>query len=420
MTIAAWRRKLDTGMGRALTSALDPVISSGAMFLLQGAVLLTADKQAFGSYSLGYSYVLMGQVLLSALFGAPLVTLLARMEGDEQRCHIGEAVLRFQMMASLVVGLLGLVLAWLAGIPASIAIAAAIGLVGVSFRDALRSVLLARLELVRAVALSIMFAAAIVVILAIMFIVFRRIDAVLGLAALAVASLLAVSRYVWVSLTTKARIPAETRREIRGMTTWSLPGAIAIWLQNSFYLTLIAINLDIGAVGEVSAARMAIMPILIVTSGLIRLAQVNASRRLAGEGIAAALTGARRPAVLCLLGGVVVSLGCLVLGTTVLARFVPPKFPHLAQLVAVWLFFAGANIARSIFTSLYQAMGRYRELFVYNAAMLPAVVAGIAYAPKYLGLPGAILPMALAEIVLIVMLIARVHQAGSFKTAAAD
>ncbi|MGF7155086.1 lipopolysaccharide biosynthesis protein [Novosphingobium gossypii] len=419
MTIAALRRKLDTGMGRALTSALDPVISSGAMFLLQGAVLLTADKQAFGSYSLGYSYVLMGQVLLSALFGAPLVTLLGRMEGDEQRRHIGEAVLRFQMMASLVVGLLGLVLAWFAGIPASVAVAAAVGLVGVSFRDALRSVLLAQLQLVRAAVLSMIFAAAIAAILLGMFIVFRRIDAVLGLAALAAASLLAVSRYVWVSLTTKARIPAETQREIRGMTTWSLPGAIAIWLQNSFYLTLIAINLDIGAVGEVSAARMAIMPILIVTSGLIRLAQVNASRRLAGEGIAAALAGARRPALLCLLGGVVASLGCLMLGTTVLAPFVPPKFPHLAQLVSVWLLFAAATTARSIFTSLYQAMGRYRELFVYNVVMLPFVVAAIAYAPRYLGLPGAILPMAVSEIVLMAVLILRVDKADGVKTAAA-
>lgn len=419
MTIAAWRRKLDTGMGRALTSALDPVITSGTMFLVQGAVLFTADKQAFGTYSLGYSYVLMGQVLLSALFGAPLVTLLGRMEGDEQRRHIGEAVLRFQMMASIIVGLVGLVLASLAGIPGAIAVAAAIGLVGVSFRDALRSVLLARLELVQAVILSVLFAVAVTVILLLMYIVFRRIDAVLGLAALAAASLLAVSRYVMVSLTTKARIPAETRREIRGMTTWSLPGAIAIWLQNSFYLTLIAINLNIGAVGEVSAARMAIMPILIVTSGLIRLAQVNASRRLSGEGLTAALKGARRPALLCLIAGVAASLLCLVLGTTVLAPLVPQKFPHLAQLVAVWLFFAAATTARSIFTSLYQAMGRYRELFVYNVVMLPFVVAGIVYAPKYLGLPGAILPMALAELVLMAVLIARVGKATAFRTAAA-
>jgi len=101
---------------RGAASVLDPLISSGAVFLVQGAVLLSVSKTEFAAFSLGYSYVVMGQTMLSALFGGPLVTLLGALRGDEERQRAGEGLLRLQVLASFAIAGMGLALALAAGV----------------------------------------------------------------------------------------------------------------------------------------------------------------------------------------------------------------------------------------------------------------------------------------------------------------
>jgi O-antigen/teichoic acid export membrane protein len=88
-------------------------------------------------------------------------------------------------------------------------------------------------------------------------------------------------------------------------------------------------------------------------------------------------------------------------------EWLPHSYPHLLPLVAAWLAFVAATTARGFFTSLFQAMGRYRELFISGTIILPFVLAGIATGPLILGLPGAVLPMAAGELILLVLLAVR-------------
>ena len=49
-------------------------------------------------------------------------------------------------------------------------------------------------------------------------------------------------------------------------------------------------------------------------------------------------------------------------------------------------------------------MGRYREIFSLNLIVLPFVLSGVVLGPFALGLPGAVLPMAAGELVLLALL----------------
>lgn len=406
MRAEAIAARLRGARGRAIASALDPLVTSGAMFLVQGAVLLTASKIEFATYSLAYSYVLMGQAVLSALFGGPLVTLLAG-AADAERAALGAAALRLQLGVAVLLGAGGVGAAIALGLPVGVAVLAAAGMIGLSFRDALRNVLAAALRLDRALVLALVFAAVTIAALAAAWLALGRVGAELALATLAVGAMVAVAPAAVRALARRAAMPRPAFRGMMGMVVWSLPGAAVIWLQNSFYLTLVAVNLSLAAVGEVSAARMVAMPILIVASGLLRLAQVQAVRRLADQPRATVVARVRGLALACLAAGAALGGASWLADRAIDPALLPRGYPHLIGLAGAWLAFAAAGTARGLYSSLYQAMGRYREIFFLNLSVLPFVLAGVAFAPVELGLVGAVLPMVLGEVALLALLAAR-------------
>lgn len=389
---------------RAFASILDPLVTSGSMFLVQGAVLLTVSKTAFASYSLAYSYVVMGQAILSALFGGPLITLLGALKDDSARAEAAAAVLRLQLAIATLFGVLGFCIALVIRLPAVLAALAALGMIGLSFRDALRSVLASQLKLDEALTIALWFAGVTAIALGAVWLVTGHVTAEGGMAAMAIGALGTLSRAILRALSASARLSREARRQMMGMAVWSVPGATFSWLQNSFYLTLVAVNLSLDAVGEVSAARMIATPVLIIASGMLRLAQVQSIRKLASDGMDAAVESAQRRAMACLAIGAVIAGGCWALESIINHSWLPRAYPHLLQLAGAWLAFAAATTARGFYTSLFQAMGRYRELFICGAIILPAVLAGVVAGPLALGLPGAVLPMAMGELVLLLLL----------------
>lgn len=404
--------RLKTHVGYKLTSVLDPLVTSLTMFIVQSAVLVSASKAEFATYSLAYSYVVMGQAMLGALFGGPLITLLSDLPKESGRVAISEAVLRFQFASSVVIGVGGLAMAAALGLPIDIATLVALGLIGLSFRDALRSVLAAQLQLTEALMVAIRFSLVTTLLLIVMLCTSHRIDAILGLVALAAGSLITVLRPIATVVLTRARLPAETVRRLMSMAAWSVPGAVVIWLQNSFYLTVVALSLSLDAVAEVSAGRMIVMPILITASGLLRLAQVQAGRKLLNEGRDSAIRNARRPALACLAIGSGIAVGCWIADHTIDHRLLPNGFPHALALAGAWTTFTAATVARGFYSSLFQAMGRYREIFLLNVAILPFVLGGIIIGPRVIGLPGAVLPMAGGELLLLTFLAWKATRSG--------
>lgn len=394
----------------AFATILDPLVTSGAVFLVQGAILLSASKTEFATFSLAYSYVIMGQVLMTSLFGAPFITVLTQGHRADEQSSIGSGFLRLQLLAAIMPALAGAAIAILLGFPTAIAVASAAAFVILSYRDALRSLLVATQRVGAALRVAVIFAAACATLLAVVYLTQGSVDARTGLLLLAVASAVGVSGSMFKTLTGRAIIPAEARRSLFGMATWSLPGAVVVWLQSSFYLTIVAISIDLAAVGEISASRMIIMPMLIVSTGLVRLLQVRFAELYRRDGIEAADARAKRVALLVLVAGSLASAVVFLVAGRIPSSVIPQGYSDVPLLTGGWALFATANLARGAYSSLYQAMGRYKEIFLLNLLTLPPILLGVAFAPGYYGLLGAILPMAVGEVALLCLLASRVRK----------
>lgn len=392
-----------------LNASLDPIVTSAAVFVIQAAVLLSASKTDFAVFSLAYSYVIVGQIVLASLFGAPLITVLGTKEHADEGDVIAAGFLRIQLLLALILAAAGALIAYAIGIGAAIALVTGLCFFLLSYRDALRSTLVASLQLAEALRVAIVFMVACVIQLPLVLLVVGRIDALAGLAVMGVAALVAVGGRIVVSLRSRHRVPRDVLRSLGGMAAWSLPGAVVIWLQNSFYLTIVAISIDLASVGEISASRMVIMPVLIGSAGLLRLWQVKAAAFLRDDRPEQAIRLASRMAGVVLGAGAVSAVAIFAALDWIPADILPTAYPNLVILVGGWVLFATAVIARSAYSSLYQAMGRYREIFLLNAVTLPFIIAGVFIAPGYIGLLGAILPMAIGELALLGALALRVR-----------
>ena len=391
-------------------AALDPVLSSAAVFLIQAAILFSASKTDFAVFSLAYSYVMMGQIVLASLFGAPLITVLGQKEHEAEADVIAAGFLRMQLLLGLLLGAAGSLVAVVIGIDGAIALVAGLCFFLLSFRDALRSTLVASMRLGEALRVAAVFLIACVVQLPLVFFLAGSIGAVAGLAVMGLAALLAVGGRMAVSLRNRHKVPPHVLHSLGGMAAWSLPGAAVIWLQNSFYLTIVAITIDLASVGEISASRLFIMPLLIVSTGLMRLWQVKAAAFLREDEPERAVRLAIRMAASVLVAGALAAVAVFAVNDWVPVDLLPAAYPNLLVLIGGWVLFATAAISRTAYSSLYQAMGRYREIFLLNAAFLPAILAGVFLAPNYIGLLGAILPMAIGELALLGVLALRVRR----------
>lgn len=316
--------------------------------------------------------------------------------------------LRLKLMLAVLLAAVGIVVAAIIGIPVAIAMIAGLGFFVLSFRDALRSALVARLQLGETLKISGMFFGASLVQLPLALLIAGKIDAFVGLSVMALAALLAVASWLFKTLRQSAKVPRDLLISLRDMASWSLPGAVVIWLQNSFYLTIVALSLNLASVGEISASRMAIMPILIVSSGLMRLWQVRAVAMLRDEREGTATRLSFRIAMLALGAGGVGAAAIFSLIDYVPVSVLPEAYRNVVALIGGWVIFAAANIARTAYSSVFQTMGRYREIFFFNLVTLPPIMAGVAFAPAYFSLLGAILPMALGELALLALLAWRV------------
>lgn len=397
-------------LARIAAGALDPIVSSATVFLVQAALLATADKAEFGRFSLAYSYVVMGQAILSSLFGGPLVTLLSRRPDDSAREQTGNAILKLQLIVSVALAGAGLLVAIALKFSPVLALLVVAGLIGVSFRDALRSVLTVQLRVAEALVLTLIFAAMTLGCLGVDYAIWRHVGALSGLLALALGANLTLSPRIFGVLRGHHALCSRDKSELARMAAWSLPGAIVVWLQNSFYLTLVAINIELGAAAEISAARMTIMPILICSTGLLRLYQVQVARNFQNKGLTEVAGNAARVALTLLVAGVLLADLVWLASGHVPARFIPHAHPHIVILSAAWLLFAASSVARGVYSSLLQALGRYRELFMVNAIFMPMVLIGIVEAPRYIGLVGAILPMALGEVGMLIVFATLIHK----------
>lgn len=400
-------RKVLKAKKTAALFALDPIICSACVFAIQSAILVKSSKVEFALFSLTYSYVVMGQAILAGIFGGPIITLISQQAENNAKSFLGYALLKANLAISALIGAIAIFTGILLGFDAIIMMLGAATFVLLAFRDALRGVLICEKRAARTFLLSIGFSMISLTFLAFCYWRNDRVNTIDGLSALALGAFGTLFPTVAAALQHNASLSQKDRKRLNSMAAWSLPGSVLIWMQNSFYLTIVAAKIGMQAVGEISAARLIVMPVLVASGALLRLAQANLAELLLHGSIRAAAHRARTLAIpITMLGfGLAITAWCVSLWLPPV--WLPAEHPKFLPLAAVWIGFVTATIARGLYSSLYQAMGRYRELFIVNLVCLPFVLLGVAFTPDVIGLYGAVLPLVLGEFFMLLILASR-------------
>ena len=382
-----------------IASVGDALINSAVMFAVQLALIWFADKDDYGAYSLLMSYVLMGQAILSSVFGAPLITSTSPLSVEARDALLVRAV-RWHASLTLALaiaagGLLHLALPGVGALPLLLTLLTFLGLAS---RDLQRVAWAIEGRLDRALFSSLAFAFLTTAALLLIYVRAGTLTLTGGMAATGISAMLTAA----VPMIRRAGRPIGLVEpgtpNLIAHARWTLPGVVVIWIQNNLYLTIVAVLMSLSAVAELSAARMMAMPYVIVAAGLLRLNQVRFGQQLAAEGAASAFASARRWMVLHLaLGAALAAISALALALGA-QSLVSNKYPNLLALASLWFLFAGASSARGSLGALCQARGAYRQILLVNLATVPTALVGMAFLVPLWGMAGAIAPLVAAEL----------------------
>lgn len=392
--------------GNTGASMLDALITGGVMFAVQLALIGFAAKADYGAYALLMSYVLMGQAILSAFFGAPLITCASRLP-QERRAALLVSAVRWQLVAVLIfgcaMGLLYVVLELPFGAP--LVIATTVAFAGLSIREIQRVCWTVELQPQKAVTNAIVFGCAVLLLLAIYALRQGQLTSGAAMAAIGFSALVTGTVPLFPRLKASNAAKESFRSGVLVHSKWTLPGVIVIWVQNNLYLTLVATMLTMAAAAEISAARLVAMPYLLAAGGLLRLNQVQFGHLINAGPIGAAQISAKRRVVAHLLIGTSLAAAAGAAAALGASTLLPEHYPNLLQLSALWLLFAGVVSARGVLSSLLQAEGRYKAILLANIMSLPVSLIPMVLLIERWGLPGAIIPLISAEGLFLLLLL---------------
>jgi O-antigen/teichoic acid export membrane protein len=190
-------------------------------------------------------------------------------------------------------------------------------------------------------------------------------------------------------------VVAESVRQGR----WTLPGMAVTWAQNSGYIYLVGVALDAATVADIAAARLFIVPLLLVGVAWGRVFLPRAASLL-GEGRDRVVLAScvRSGALICALS-LAYAAALLVAFAAGLGRILPAGYAGVEPLVVLWCLLAAVNLLRSVASTALVARLHFRALFVVSAAAAGASLLLVVALLGPLGARGAIIGLVGGEIV---------------------
>jgi O-antigen/teichoic acid export membrane protein len=384
--------------GSLASTVIDEALLSG-FSLVQALVLVQgASKDEYGLFALVIALLLLLRGVQNALVLTLLSTLGARRSGASRAAFVRTLSHLQAGLGWLLAIVLALGVALYTGAPA-LAAGSGIALAGGWMREYRRGFALLEGRNAAALggdALFVALAGAGLVAIAVAGpITADRVLAVTGVAA-GVAAWIGFPRLPAAALEGYRPVVAESLRQGR----WTLPGMAVTWAQNSGYLYLVGLALDAATVADIAAARLFIVPLLLVgvAWGRVFLPRAGA---LLGEGrdqvvlagcikSGALIVGLALAYVLALLAAFALGLGALL----------PAAYAGALPLVILWCLFAAVNLLRSIASTALVARLHFRALFGMSAAAAAASLVLVLALLGPLGARGAIAGLIAGELVI--------------------
>jgi O-antigen/teichoic acid export membrane protein len=188
--------------------------------------------------------------------------------------------------------------------------------------------------------------------------------------------------------------------------SWALAGMLITWVQSSAYVFILQHELGATAVADANAARLLLVPPLVLQTGLgIAVLPRLASRTAAGD------RGAAAQLALKVFGPVL--LGVLLYTALVLSVWEPlsgvilgSAYVDLRTVVLAWAAVIGLIVVRAGLSVLLQAERRFRALTLAGLAAAALVLLGTVVLVRQWGVIGAVMALGAGELLLVSLLTA--------------
>jgi O-antigen/teichoic acid export membrane protein len=384
-------------VGQALLSAMSFVVG---LLLIR----LTSDTQ-YGYYVLVTNAGLLLSALQNAFTQPAMVMQLARLEGKERADLIG-GLFRDQRRlrrAALALSIAAVLVLWLAGVlPAALALLLASAACAVSamlYRESFRVMLLAHRHSHDALKgdACYVFASLCGIPLATL----APAPAAVALAALgtaAFASGILMSRLLRRFQQWNEHDPPPVLRSLAPIGGWTATGSATHWAFSQGYTYVVAATLDVPAVAALAATRLLMMPVNLLSSGIISVMMPTAVSWLRAHGAAVLF---RRLLLVssALAAGATVYFALLwVARPFIFTHLMHKNFAHLDELLLLWPAVFLTMIFRDQLQYLPAACGLFRSMtLVTGAAAVLSLTSGY-YALARIGVLGAPVGVLIGEV----------------------
>lgn len=391
-----------------MASVIDQALLSGLSFLIGLALIRFASKETYGLYSQLYGVGLLTTTLLGALIGSALNTLAARLPADERSRFVARTA-RLQWLASAV---LAVIAGTAVGATTSlVGLTKSPVLLGLSFtafifaqgsREYCRTALFIESRADAVARMDLVFVLA-TILGASVFLVAGDISVHL------IFLLLATSNGIsslWFSATLWRGAPQEVNwekyrtdaRRLWSLSRWAVIGSVVGWLGNNSYLYFAGAMAGVAALAELNAARLLLIPIVIVG-----MAWVTVARPAMGQMIANSENKKLRAFVwksTVVMEGF--ALGYVALLLISFPWLIGPvfgdKYSGVTDLILLWGLYFSVNVARNVGTVLLTSYGTFSDMFWQGIVSLMILLAATLALTPVFGVAGALSAMILVEL----------------------
>lgn len=384
-------------------------ILSVASFVVGFVVARFADKSEYGLYVLLFSIIGIFGNYQNAIVNTPMTVLLRKRDKNESSKFIsGFAVGQWLIIipSTAILIFAGAVWSYFHHdmFVLKMMVILCSGVVAYSWREFLRTVSYSVLKIGLIVRMDLVFVFVILVSLGIM-VLSNKVTGNLAIEILAAGYLIsAIVGHIGIS--EHSRVGWKTIRSVAveawKCSKWAIIGVTSGLFQNRGYLYVITGTLGLETVGDVSAARLLMMPVgfLVLSSGKISLAKGVEVLDKAG------VEKLRKFSILL---GSALALGCIVYGLVLFLFFNPiiallgDKYQNVGGYAVIWAIFFTANSLRFPISNSLLACREFKWISIFDVITGISTITSCIVLTKCWGGYGAIGAVAVGEIILCVL-----------------
>lgn len=254
-------------------ASIDQAFLSGLNFLISIVLIKIVSKPEYGYYSIFFSIILFMASVQTAVVNTPLAVLLVTKHGEEKRQYIGSLFFGQNLFLFIIafVGVLGGTITWyfnlLESSLSAIIIAISLAFIGILLREFLRAYFFADEAQNTVLVIDVLYVV-LFIILSFLVYIFSLLNVAVVFLLMGLSSFLVgiffIRRNKW----------KFSRSEIKSGYSenwkygkWALLGVTVTHIQNYSYLYLLGIIVSTAAVADVSAARLLLMPLILLQEG---------------------------------------------------------------------------------------------------------------------------------------------------------